>query len=174
MKAGRTLGWALMIAVALVGGVGVRAESVGCGGLRGIVVPASWIGLPTTGAEVVSTKDRHEGRVAYCRVIGRIHPVDPNADDIRFELNLPEQWNGKALQYGGGTFDGYMGTSNGLGRTAVGLKREATPLMRGYATFGSDGGHHRSYFPLPDAINALSAKFARNAEMQKNFAGDAL
>jgi feruloyl esterase len=174
MKAGRTLGWTLMIVVVLVGGVGVRAESVGCGGLRGIVVPASWIELPTTGAEVVSAKGRHEGGVAYCRVMGRIHPVDPQADDIHFELNLPETWNGKALQYGGGTFDGYIGKSDGLGRTAVGLKKEATPLMRGYATFGSDGGHHHSYFPLPDAINALNAKFARNAEMQKNFAGDAV
>jgi feruloyl esterase len=177
MKAGRTLGWALMVwalmIVVSVGGVGVRAESVACGGLRGMVVPAGWIGLPTTGAEVVSAKGRHARGVAYCRVMGRIHPVDPEAEDIRFEVNLPEQWNGKALQYGGGTFDGYMGTSNGLGRTAVGLKKEATPLMRGYATFGSDGGHHRSYFPLPDAINALNATFARNAEMQKNFAGDA-
>ena len=151
-----------------------RAEGVGCAVLRGVVLPASWIGLPTTGAEVGSAKERHEGGVAYCRVMGRIHPVDPQADDIRFEVNLPEAWNGKALQYGGGTFDGYIGKSDGLGRTAVGLKKEATPLMRGYATFGSDGGHHHSYFPLPDAINALNAKFARNAEMQKNFAGEAV
>jgi feruloyl esterase len=106
--------------------------------------------------------------------MGRIYPVDPRADDIHFELNLPKTWNGKALQYGGGTFDGYIGRSDGLGRTAMGLKKEATPLMRGYATFGSDGGHHRSYFPLPDAINTLNAKFARNAEEQMNFAGDAL
>jgi feruloyl esterase len=106
--------------------------------------------------------------------MGRVHPVDPLADDIRFELNLPEAWNGKALQYGGGTFDGYIGKSDGLGRTAVGLKKEATPLMRGYATMGSDGGHHHSYFPLPDAINALNATFARNAEMQRNFAGEAV
>jgi len=151
-----------------------RAESVGCAVLRGVVLPASWIGLPTTGAEVSSAKRRHEGGVAYCRVMGKIHPVDPQAEDIHFELNLPEVWNGKALQYGGGTFDGYIGKSDGLGRTAVGLKKEATPLMRGYATFGSDGGHHRSYFPLPDAINALNPKFARNPEMRRNFAGEAV
>ena len=152
----------------------VRAENVECKSLRGIVLPAGLIGLPTTGAEVRSAKERHEGGAAYCKVMGRIHPVDPTADDIQFELNLPERWNGKALQYGGGTFDGYIGMSDGLGRTAMGLKREPVPLVRGYATFGSDGGHHRSYFPLPDAINALNAKFARNAEMQRNFAGDAL
>jgi feruloyl esterase len=112
--------------------------------------------------------------MAYCRVLGRIHPVDPAANDIRFEVNLPEKWNGKALHYGGGTFDGYLPSADGRGRTAVGLKSEATPLTRGYATFGSDGGHHRSYFPFPDAVNVLNAKFARNAEMQRNFAGDAL
>ena len=175
MQACRTR-FVVMMVVAF-GAVGARAahsENTGCGGLRGVVVPANWIGLPTTGAEVTSAKDRREGGVAYCRVMGRIHPVDALADDIRFELNLPEVWDGKAVQYGGGTFDGYLGTSNGLGRTAVGLKKEATPLMRGYATFGSDGGHHRSYFPLPDAINALNAKFARNGEMQRNFAGDAV
>ena len=165
--------WLLIAVVAVLACVG-RAESLGCGALKGTALPAGRIALPTTGALVTSAKERHEGGVAYCRVMGKIYPVDPRADDIHFELNLPETWNGKALQYGGGTFDGYIGTSNGLGRTAMGLKKEATPLERGYATFGSDGGHHRSYFPLPDAINALNAKFARNAEMQRNFAGDAL
>jgi feruloyl esterase len=151
-----------------------RGEEVSCGGLRHVALAAKVIGLPTTGAEVDSAAVRHEGDMAYCRVRGRIHPVDPKADDIHFELNLPERWNGKALQYGGGTFDGYLGSSAGLGRTAVGLRSQPTPLTRGYATFGSDSGHHRSYFPLPDSINTLSAKFARNAEMQRNFAGDAL
>lgn len=146
----------------------------GCGALRHVTVAAGMIGLPTTGAEVTSARERHDDGAAYCRVMGRIHPVDPKADDIRFEVNLPEGWNGKALQYGGGTFDGYIGASGGRGRTAMGLKSEATPLARGYATFGSDSGHHRSYFPLPDSINTLNAKFARNAEEQRNFAGDAL
>ena len=122
--------WIVMIVVA-ASVCSARAESVGCKALHGLVVPASWIGLPTTGAEVSSAKRRHEGGVAYCRVMGKIHPVDPQADDIRFELNLPEVWNSKALQYGGGTFDGYIGKSDGLGRTAVGLKSQATPLTRG-------------------------------------------
>jgi len=126
------------------------------------------------GAVVTAVSEHHAGEMAYCRVMGRIHPVDPKADDIRFELNLPEQWNGKALHYGGGTFDGYLAAANGRGRTAVGLKSQATPLTRGYATFGSDSGHHRNYFPLPDAINAVNSKFARNAEMERNWGGDAL
>jgi pimeloyl-ACP methyl ester carboxylesterase len=151
-----------------------NAQGTSCKDLRHVTLPATAIGLPTTGADVTSTARRHAGEMGYCRVLGRIHPVDPAANDIRFELNLPEQWNGKALHVGGGTFDGYLPSANGLGRTAVGLKAEATPLTQGYATFGSDSGHHRSYFPFPDAINVLNAKFARNPEMQRNFAGDAL
>ncbi len=163
--------------VIALGGTHLRAaygEDESCRVLRHVTLPANVIGLPTTGAEVTSAMRRQDGGMAYCRVMGRIHPVDPAAQDIRFELNLPERWNGKALQYGGGTFDGYLGSANGLGRTAVGLKSQAPPLTRGYATFGSDSGHHHNYFPLPDAINTLNAKFARNAEMQQNFAGDAL
>jgi pimeloyl-ACP methyl ester carboxylesterase len=176
MEVGRSR---VLIGMMVVGlGVGwggsARCEVGSCQGLGHVVLAASGIGLATTGAEVTSVGRRHDGEMAYCKVMGRIHPVDPSADDIRFELNLPERWNGKALQYGGGTFDGYIGASAGLGRTAVGLKSQATPLTRGYATFGSDSGHHRSYFPLPDSINTLNAKFARNAEMQRNFAGDAL
>ena len=164
----------MVVAVGFASARGARGEDEACGALRHVTLAATVIGLPTAGAEVTSAKRRHKGGMAYCRVMGRIHSVDLKANDIRFELNLPERWNGKALQYGGGTFDGYLGSSAGLGRTVVGLTSQATPLTRGYATFGSDGGHHRSYFPLPDAINTLNAKFARNPEMQSNFAGDAL
>ena len=98
MQACRTRCWVVLMIVATVGGVGVRAEGVGCARLRGVVLPAGLIGLPTTGAEVSSARERHEGGVAYCKVMGSVHPVDALANDIRFELNLPEQWNGKALQ----------------------------------------------------------------------------
>jgi pimeloyl-ACP methyl ester carboxylesterase len=145
-----------------------------CKALRHFNISADKIGLQTSGVDVISARRSSDGGMEYCRVMGKIHPIDAAADDIRFEVNLPERWNGKALQYGGGTFDGYLSPASGRGRTAVGVKSEPTPLTQGYVTFGSDGGHHRNYFPLPDAINALNAKFARNAEMQNNFAGDAL
>jgi feruloyl esterase len=172
---GNRFALALMVAVVGVGpGSAGWGETASCKALRHVSLPAGAIGLPTTGMDVTSAEVRHDGAMRYCKVMGRIHPVDPAADDIRFELNLPEQWNGKALQFGGGTFDGYLGSTNGRGRTAVGLKSQSVPLTRGYATFGSDSGHHKTYFPLPDAINTLNAKFARNAERQRNFAGDAL
>ena len=78
------------------------AWAADCGKLKGMTVPAAQIGMPTTGAEVTSAHGRHTGAAAFCKVMGRVHPLDPKAEDIRFELNLPEQWNEKAVQFGGG------------------------------------------------------------------------
>jgi hypothetical protein len=165
----------IIVALAIVlSAVTTVSAQTSCKALRHVTIAAASIGLPTTGASVTSVSHRHDDGAGFCEVLGRIHPVDPAADDIRFELNLPDAWNSKALQLGGGTFDGYLAAAAGRGRTAVGLKSATPPLAEGYATLGSDGGHHRSYFPLPDAINAVNAKFARNKEMQRNFAGDAL
>jgi len=161
------------LTVLLISTAGLVAEKP-CDALRHFTLAAAGIGLPTTGAVVTGASHHHEGDAGFCKVRGRIHPVDATADDIRFQLNLPDDWNGKALQFGGGTFDGYLAVANGRGRTAVGVKGAPTPLARGYATFGSDSGHHTSYFPLPDAINAVNPRFARNKEMAQNFAGDAL
>ena len=44
----------------------------------------------------------------YCKVLGAIAPVDPNAPPINFQVNLPAQWNGKAVQYGGGGSNGVL------------------------------------------------------------------
>ena len=60
-----------------------------------MVVPAASIGLPTTGATIHSAKLVHDGRGEYCKVLGGVHPVDPKAQDIRFEVNLPVKWNGQ-------------------------------------------------------------------------------
>ena len=89
-------------------------------------------------------------------------------------MNLPDTWNHKAAQFGGGAFDGYLYQSDGLRATVVGDKRQPAPLERGYATFGSDSGHHHHYLFLPDVVNVLSAKFALNDEQRKNFASDSL
>lgn len=132
------------------------------------------IRLPTRGGVVTSAKRVARRGDSFCRVLGEIRPVDASADPIRFEVNLPEHWNEKAVQFGGGAFDGYLHQSDGLGATVVGEKNKPGPLAEGYATFGSDSGHHHRYFLLPDALNAVSAKFALNEEQRKNFASDGL
>ncbi len=129
------------------------ARSSSCRSLKGLEIPASGLGLPTNGAYVKSAKLVHDRRGEYCKVLGGVRPVDTSAQDIRFEVNLPTNWNHKAVQFGGGTFDGWLGgPTSGLKRGPVGVASDPVPLARGYATFGGDSGHHKCYFPLPDAL----------------------
>ncbi len=153
---------------------GVRAAANPCTSLRNHEVPAADIALPTHGALVHTAKRMGGPGGGFCKILGDIRSVDAHAHPIRFEVNLPESWNRKAVQFGGGAFDGYLHESDGLRQTVVGDKRQPAPLARGYATFGSDSGHHHHYFLLPDIVNSLSARFALNEEERKNFASESL
>lgn len=137
-------------------------------------IEASSIALPTNGASIKSAKLMNDDRGEYCKVLGGIFPVDPLAQQIRFEVNLPAHWNRKAVQFGGGSFDGWLGATNGLNRLPVSIATEPGPLARGFATFGGDSGHHKHYLLLPDVVNVVNASFARNAEERRNFAQDGL
>ena len=115
-----------------------------CESLDGLAIPASAIGLATTGATITSVElvrgnARDNANGEFCKVIGRIHPVTYSAPDIEFEVNLPSEWNGKSLQFGGGGFNGSLVT--GLGHYAKQPSSEETALARGYVTLGSDSGH---------------------------------
>src|SRR5277367_3178809 len=66
---------------------------------------------------------------AYCRVDGIAKPTSDS--EIRFEIWLPATgWNGKFEQAGNGGFAG-----------ALPLAAMVKPLLRGYATGGTDDGH---------------------------------
>jgi feruloyl esterase len=135
-----------------------------CPALAGAKVAKSDIGLPTSGATIKSavwTDDPINSR--YCKVSGAIHAAG-DAPDINFQLNLPAAWNGKALQIGGG---GYDGTLVNAEAARFPDPAKPSPLKQGYATFGSDSGHVTP--PGQDA-----AAFASNAEALANFAGDQL
>ncbi len=115
-----------------------------CARLAGISIPASAIGLPTTGAVVETAVSVAAGAPDnvngdYCAVKGFILPVSPEAPKMEFEVNLPSQWNRKAAQMGGGGYDGSLVT--GLGPAALQPDSVRNPLSRGYVTLGSDGGH---------------------------------
>jgi tannase/feruloyl esterase len=143
---------------------GAEEVSDRCAALQGLSLPAAAIGQLTTGATITSATitDSSDPNGAFCKILGAIHPVDKNAPDINFELNVPTNWNGKALQLGGGGYDGTVVTglaANFLGRDAV------QPLKRGYATFGSDSGHKGA---------AADASFGTNDEALANFGGNQL
>lgn len=141
-----------------------RSGAEACQALTDLRIPAQEIGLPTSGATIESATlvaadagDNPNGE--YCRVLGAIHPVNYNAPDIRFQVNLPSGWNGKSLQFGGGGLNGVLVT--GLGRYAKQPEAEPTPLAQGYATLGSDSGHQ--------SAGGFDGTFYLNPEALENF-----
>jgi feruloyl esterase len=131
-----------------------------CEALAGFELLVDAIELETTGGVVDSaTWMETDSHGTYCEVMGSINPVDPQAWPILWQANLPSKWNGKAIQYGGG---GYNGTiPNTLRHVQLGLTTTATPLAQGYVTFGGDSGHP------PESGGG--AAFARNHEALVNY-----
>ncbi len=146
-----------------------------CAALAGKTIAASSIGLPSGPASVgsavlvaavsesVSGNAFSPAAPQYCKLLGKIAPRDPKAQPINFQLNLPTAWNGKALQYGGGGFNGVLVT--GLAPLRDAAPGDALPLARGYATFGTDSGHESAASAPSDP-----GAFAQNDEMLENFA----
>jgi pimeloyl-ACP methyl ester carboxylesterase len=121
-----------------------RRLAVDCASLRGFAIPASAIALPTGGASVetavaVGASAPHNADGNFCKVKGIIRNATASTAVFEFEVNLPDAWNGRALQMGGGGYDGSLVTA--LGPYTLQLPGEATPLKRGYVTLGSNGGH---------------------------------
>ncbi len=98
---------------------------------------------------------------AFCKVLGHIDPTDPNAPPVKFEVNLPAEWNGRSLQYGGGGFNGVL--ISGLGLPPAYPYQKPSPLARGFVTYGTDSGHESKPGEPPQL-------FALNKEAFENFA----
>jgi feruloyl esterase len=98
---------------------------------------------------------------AFCKVLGHIEPTDPKAPPIRFQVNLPVEWNGRSVQYGGGGFNGVLIT--GLALPPAYPFDKASPLARGFVTYGTDSGHETKAGEPPQL-------FALNDEAFENFA----
>ncbi len=97
----------------------------------------------------------------FCRVLGHIVPTDAKAPPIHFQLNLPLNWNGRTVQYGGGGFNGVVIT--GVGLPPAARFDVPSPLAKGFATYGTDSGHEAKPGEPPQA-------FAANDEAFVNFA----
>jgi feruloyl esterase len=147
-------------------------QPLSCAELAGMSVPASAIGLPTSGATVTTaTAVAASGTGAaavpeHCLVSASIAPVDTTAPKIMMRLALPANWNSKALMYGGGGFDGSI--PNVVGNVSNGATDQALPVARGYAVFASDSGHQGG------ARGSLDGTFGLNDEALRNWGGDAL
>ena len=122
-----------------------QLSTADCAKLQGLAIPASAIGLPTGGATVqsattVAASAEKNVNGDFCKVTGVIRNATASTAVFEFEVNLPLAWNGKALQMGGGGYDGSLVT----GLTAFTLEpaNMPTPLKQGYVTLGSNGGHN--------------------------------
>ena len=117
--------------------------SMRCAEFAGAVLPPELIALPTAGAQIESasmvsaTAPGNQQGGEYCRITGRIKALKPTTPDIRFDLNLPRHWNGRALQIGGGGYNGVVVSGTGV----MPFSPDRAPLAQGYATFGDDSGH---------------------------------
>lgn len=151
---GAVLGIAVLAGATLVGCVGTTGTTVitarpsdpqaACTALQGMRIAASAIGKPSSGALVQSAvfiaadaTDNANGE--FCAVKGIVQPVSAAAPSLEFQVNLPTQWNRRALQMGGGGYDGALVT--GLGAYTAQPNGTPTALRQGYVTLGSDGGH---------------------------------
>jgi len=147
----------------------VAQAATACADLTSLKIAASEIGLPSNGATITSAQmatvpadPTNPGATRdYCKVLGAIAPVDPNAPVVNFEVNLPAQWNGKAVQYGGGGSNGTLIT--GLGPLRDARRDTPVPIARGFATWGTDSGHDNKQLAEPQA-------FALNQESLTNMA----
>ena len=162
-------GWLALVAWAACTAPWVSAQAaMPCAELAGMPIPASAIGLPSSGGVVAgaSVVAATAAVAEHCLVNGSISPVDAAAPKILFRVALPTQWNGKALMLGGGGFDGSI--PNVTGNVPAGPVDQPLPVTRGYAVFASDSGHQAG------ALGSLDGSFGLNDEALANWGGDAL
>src|ERR1700676_3305164 len=145
------------------------SAAMSCADVAELKISPSEIGLPSGGATITSAQmatvpadPLNAGATRdYCKVLGEVAPIDPNAPPVNFEVNLPADWNGKAVQYGGGGSDCVLIT--GLAPLRDVRRDTPVPVARGFATWGTDSGHDNKKLPHPRA-------FALNDEALVNMA----
>jgi hypothetical protein len=153
----------------------VSNPAAACAAMAGQRVEAGRLGEPSSGARIKSATLKAAvadapnaagtalvlGTPEYCEVLVEILPVDPAAPLINSQVNLPTQWNGKKLQFGGAGYNGSLVTGLDASRNAP--PDAPRPITRGYLTAGTDSGHQNQ----PD-VEAFA--FALNEEALVNFA----
>jgi hypothetical protein len=138
--AARHLGVLGLFAAGLVGHIG-DAGAADCAALSALELPhvtitlatpvaAGTLKLPVGGLTMGPPPD-YSKLPAFCRVAATARP---SADsDIRFEVWLPDDWNGK-----------YVGGGNGVWAGSIAYGDMTAPLAAHYATAASDLGHQGS------------------------------
>jgi len=114
----KIIAWGALAVLTAVMSVQAQPAATSCADLVNLKLPHVTI----SEAAMVSTG------AAYCKVLGSAHPTLDS--DIRFEVVIPENWNGRYLQIGNGGFAG-----------VIPERAMLAPLGTGYAVAGTDDGH---------------------------------
>ncbi|MFD0751839.1 tannase/feruloyl esterase family alpha/beta hydrolase [Mucilaginibacter calamicampi] len=95
-------------------------------------IPASAIGEPVGSVVLYEPRwvEAAGTTPAHGIVEGSIMPVDPKSWPINFRVILPASWSARGMQQGGGGMNGSLGVS-----------ARGAALGKGFALYGSDGGH---------------------------------
>ncbi len=135
-----------------------------CASLLNLSIPATAIGLPTSGAIVqtavaVAASAQGNTNGDYCKVTGIVKPQNASSPNLEFEVNLPMAWNRRVLQMGGGGYNGTLVT--GLGPFTLQPADVDNALKQGFVTLGTDGGHK--------STQGFDGTFALDDEALRNF-----
>ena len=122
----------IVCASLLIASAPIASHAANCAALKSQTLPDTTI----TAAEPVTngvlqppgTQTPIANLPAFCRVTGSFHPSSDS--EIRFELWLPDNWNGRFLGAGNGGFAG-----------SIDYRELAAYLQRGFAAAASDAGH---------------------------------
>ena len=124
--------------------------------LIGMEIPAGSLTEPTRGGRILSAEKNlsPEGR-AYVDVKGIISSIDTLAPNIEWRMLLPDEWNGRSLQMGGGANNGSIPDVEGYSSMS-----SVRPVSAGYLTYADDSGHQ---------ADGNDATFAANEEALDNY-----
>jgi feruloyl esterase len=61
-------------------------------------------------AVAVAASEQGNANGDFCKVVGIVKPQNPTSPNLEFEVNLPQSWNRRALQMGGGGYNGTLVT----------------------------------------------------------------
>ncbi len=118
-------------------------------------------------AETIAEAAGENAPVDHCVVRGHIAErtgIDGNTYRIRFELRLPDEWNGRFLHQFNGGNDGAVVPATG---NLLNGDPADTGLARGYAVVSSDAGHDGEAHP--EAGLASAAKFGFDPEARSDY-----
>src|SRR5499427_5711500 len=165
--------FAILLLMSSAAGAQTKPGAAACAAMKGFKLPgttleitkADWVAAGSTPpAGPGGPPAARVALPAYCRVDGVIDRRtggDGKPYGIGFAIALPDDWNGRFLQQGGGGLNGSVGFP--IGAAAAGT---APALVRGFAVVSTDTGH--------TGANGFDANFMREQQAALDFAYQAV